>query len=93
MGKRFLKIFLTACFSCGLIFATSPSFAQLPELSTPTTATGTDTTAMFFGGATADNASPYTDSFAFDAPIDIDLEIQDKDSQINKVRNVKVNFL
>ena len=93
LGKRFLKIFLTACFSCGLIFATSPSFAQLPELSTPTTATGTETTAKFFGGATADNGSTYADSFAFDAPIDIDLEIQVEVSHINTVGNVYVIIL
>jgi len=93
LGKRFLKLFLKSYFSCVLIIATSSSFAQLPELSTPTTATGTETTAKFFGGATADNGSTYADSFAFDAPIDIDLQIQVEASHINTVGNIYVVIL
>ena len=87
-----MKLFLKAYFSCVLIIATS-SFAQLPELSTPTTATGTETTAKFFGGATADNGSTYGDSFAFDAPIDIDLQIQVEASHINTVGNIYLVIL
>ena len=93
LGKRFLKLFLKAYFSGVLIIATSSSFAQLPELSTPTTATGTETTAKFFGGATADNGSTYADSFAFDAPIDIDLQIQVEASHVNTVGNIYVVIL
>ena len=88
-----MKLFLKVYFSCVLIIATSPSFAQLPELSTPTTATGTETTAKFFGGATADNGSTYADSFAFDAPIDIDLQIQVEANHLNTVGNIYVVIL
>ncbi|MAX07217.1 MAG: hypothetical protein CMQ08_04510 [Gammaproteobacteria bacterium] len=74
----------------GLFFATSNSFAQLPELVSPTSATGIATTARFFGGATADNGSTYANSFAYDAAIDIDLEIQVEASHVNTVGNLYV---
>ena len=72
----------------GIFFATTNSFAQLPELASPATASGIATTARFFGGATADNGSTYTNSFAYDAAIDIDLEIQVEASHVNTVGNL-----
>jgi len=93
LGKRILKLFLKVCFSFVLIIAAIPSFAQLPELATPTTATGTETTAKFFGGATSDNGSTYADSFAFDAPIDIDLQIRVEASHINTAGNIYIVIL
>jgi len=83
------KIVKTAFALCLLSTATF-SFAQLPELSTPTTLSGTETTAQFFGGATDDNGASYGNTFAFDVPIDIDLEVQVESSHVNTVGNIFV---
>ncbi|NKB33676.1 MAG: hypothetical protein GKR91_11315 [Pseudomonadales bacterium] len=85
-----MKTILKNTLFLSLLSAASISFAQLPELSTPTTATGTETTAVFLGGATADNGATYANSFAFDAPIDIDLEIQVEAGHVNTVGNIYV---
>lgn len=84
--KTLVKTTLALC----LLSTATFSFAQLPELSTPTTLTGTETTAQFFGGATDDNGATYGSSFAFDAPIDIELEVQVETSHVNTVGNVYV---
>lgn len=88
-----MRKILKTIFFLSLLSATSFSFAQLPELSTPTSVTGTETTAVFLGGATADNGATFANSFAFDAPIDIDLEIQVEASHVNTVGNIYVIIL
>ncbi|MDD9888830.1 MAG: hypothetical protein OXU66_01085 [Gammaproteobacteria bacterium] len=85
-----MKLVLKTTLLVSLLTAASLSFAQLPELSTPTTLTGTETTAQFFGGATADNGATYATSFAFDAPIDIDLEVRVESGHVNTVGNIYV---
>ncbi len=85
-----MKTILKTTLFLSLLSAASLSNAQLPELSTPTTLTGTGTTAVFFGGATADNGATYGNSFAFDAPIDIDLEVQVESSHVNTVGSIYV---
>jgi hypothetical protein len=77
-------------FFLSLLCATSMSLAQLPELPMPATLSGTATTAQFFGGASEDNGSTYANSFAFDAAIDIDLELQVEASHVNTVGNIYI---
>lgn len=88
-----MKNILKTTLFLGLLSAASISFAQLPELSTPTTVTGTETTAVFLGGASADNGATYENSFEFDAAIDIELEIQVEASHVNTVGNIYVIIL
>ena len=74
-------------FCCFGLFA-SVALAQLPELGSPSTATGASTTAKFFGGVTADNSSTFGSSFAGDQPLDIFTEIQVEIAHVNTVGNV-----
>ena len=84
-GKKVLS-----CSSLLFCFGLLSSFAsaQLPELESPSTATGTSTTAKFFGGATADNSDTFDSSFRGDQPLDIFVEIQVESDHINTVGNV-----
>ena len=85
LGKKVLS-----CSSLLFCFGLLSSFAsaQLPELESPSTATGTSTTAKFFGGATADNSGTFGSSFRGDQPLDIFVEIQVESGHINTVGNV-----
>ena len=85
LGKKLLS-----CSSLLFCFGLLSSFAsaQLPELESPSTATGTSTTAKFFGGATADNSDTFGSSFRGDQPLDIFVEIQVESNHINTVGNV-----
>jgi|TARA_B110000090_G_scaffold52344_2_gene59706 hypothetical protein len=85
LGKKLLS-----CSSLLFCFGLLSSFAsaQLPELESPSTATGTSTTAKFFGGATADNSDTFGSSFRGDQPLDIFVEIQVESDHINTVGNV-----
>ena len=85
LGKKALS-----CSSLLFFFGLLSSFAsaQLPELESPSTATGTSTTAKFFGGATADNSDTFGSSFRGDQPLDIFVEIQVESGHINTVGNV-----
>ena len=85
LGKKLLS-----CSSLLFCFGLLSSFAsaQLPELESPSTATGASTTAKFFGGATADNSDTFGSSFRGDQPLDIFVEIQVESDHINTVGNV-----
>ncbi len=74
----------------GLLFTASTSFAQLPELPLPSSASGNETTAQFYGGATADNGVTYASSFAFDQAIDIETEIRIEQAHLNTVGNLYI---
>lgn len=69
------------------LFAAAAS-AQLPELASPTTASGASTTAKFFGGATADNSVSFGSSFGPEQPLSLFTEIQVEDAHVNTVGNV-----
>ncbi|PCI74716.1 MAG: hypothetical protein COB20_14740 [SAR86 cluster bacterium] len=84
-GRRILACSLL--FSCFGLYSAAAS-AQLPELESPSTATGASTTAKFFGGATADNSSTFGSSFGGDQPLDIFTEIQVETAHVNTVGNV-----
>lgn len=85
LGKKALSCSsLLFCFGLLSFFAS----AQLPELESPSTATGASTTAKFFGGATADNSDTFGSSFRGDQPLDIFIEIQVESDHINTVGNV-----
>ncbi len=84
-GRKILACSLLFC--CFGLFA-SVALAQLPELGSPSTATGASTTAKFFGGVTADNSSTFGSSFAGDQPLDIFTEIQVEIAHVNTVGNV-----
>lgn len=66
------------------------AYAQLPELASPSAATGNSTTAKFFGGATADNGASYASSFAYDQPIDVLTEIQVETAHVNTMGNLYI---
>ena len=79
--------------ACSLLFSCSGLFfsvasAQLPELGSPSTATGAATTAKFFGGATADNSATFGSSFGGDQPLSLFTEIQVETAHVNTVGNV-----
>ena len=85
LGRKVLSYsLLLFCFGLLSSFAS----AQLPELESPSTATGILTTAKFFGGATADNSNTFGSSFGGDQPLDIFVEIQVESDHINTVGNV-----
>ena len=85
LGRKVLS-YSSLLFCFGLL--SSFASAQLPELESPSTATGTSTTAKFFGGATADNSGTFGSSFRGDQPLDIFVEIQVESDHINTVGNV-----
>jgi hypothetical protein len=85
LGRKILACSLL--FSCVGLFSTVAS-AQLPELASPSTATGASTTARFFGGATADNSSSFGSSFGPDQPLDLFTEIQVEAAHVNTVGNI-----
>ena len=74
----------------GLLLFASSAVAQLPELTAPSSLTGTPTSARFFAGASADNGVSYGFSFAFDQPIDVMTEIQVEPGHINSTGNLYV---
>ena len=78
-----LKLYLT-------ILAASGAMAQLPELSSPSTISGSPTTAKFFGGASSDNGASFASSFNYDQKIDIDVKIQVENGQLNTMGNLYV---
>lgn len=73
--------------SCIGLFSSVAS-AQLPELGSPSTATGASTTAKFFGGATADNSVSFGSSFGADQALDLFTEVQVESAHVNTVGNV-----
>jgi hypothetical protein len=73
-----------------LNFFVQPVLAQLPELQSAAAASGLSTTARFFAGASADDGTSYASSFAFDQPIDINVEIQVESIHVNTVGNLYV---
>jgi len=64
--------------------------ALLPELDSPSSLTGKETTAKFFAGATANNGASYANSFAYEQAIDVLTEIQIETSHVNSVGNLYV---
>ena len=64
--------------------------ASLPELDSPSSLTGKETTAKFFAGATANNGASYANSFAYEQAIDVLTEIQIETSHVNSVGNLYV---
>ena len=72
------------------ILATSGAMAQLPELSSPLTISGSPTTTKFFGGASSDNGASFASSFNYDQKIDIDVKIQVENGQLNTMGNLYV---
>lgn len=70
------------------ILATSTAFGQLPELATPTTASGAITSAQFFGGASADNGLSFGNSFTADQALDINGEIHVESTHVGTTGNL-----
>ncbi|MEC7080390.1 MAG: hypothetical protein VXX10_08780 [Pseudomonadota bacterium] len=66
---------------------------QLPELASPSSASGNPTTARFYGGASADNGETFGSSFDFNTPLDISGSIQIEESHINTVGNLYIVVL
>ena len=66
---------------------------ELPELASPSSASGNPTTARFFGGASADNGETYGSSFDFNTPLDISGSIQVEQAHINTVGNLYIVVL
>jgi mono/diheme cytochrome c family protein len=84
-GRRMLAYSLLCTFF-GLFSAAAS--AQLPELASPSTATGAPTTAKFFGGATADDSVSFGSSFGANQALDIYTEVQVEAGHVNTVGNV-----
>lgn len=66
---------------------------ELPELASPSSASGNPTTARFFGGASADNGETFGSGFDFNTPLDISGSIQIEESHINTVGNLYIVVL
>ncbi|PCJ22472.1 MAG: hypothetical protein COA96_14420 [SAR86 cluster bacterium] len=78
-------------FLCSLtVLISNLALAQLPELATPSTASGNATTSKFFAGATTDNGTTFTNSFTASQAVDILTEIQVEPSHVNTVGNLYV---
>ncbi|MDA0687849.1 MAG: hypothetical protein O2948_04310 [Proteobacteria bacterium] len=67
---------------------TSTALSQLPELATPSTASGAATTAQFFGGASADNGLSFGNSFSSGQALDINGEIHVESAHIGTTGNL-----
>jgi hypothetical protein len=76
--------------SAMLMSVSVSSYAQLPELGLPLTATGVLTTARFFGGASADNGISYKSNFGYSEPIDVSAEILVEPAHANTIGNLYV---
>ena len=79
-----------------LLAAFGPLYAygqELPELASPSSASGNPTTARFFGGASADNGETFGSSFDFNTPLDISGSIQIEETHINTVGNLYIVVL
>ena len=79
-----------------LLAAFGPWYAlgqELPELASPSSASGNPTTARFFGGASADNGETFGSGFDFNTPLDISGSIQIEESHINTVGNLYIVVL
>jgi hypothetical protein len=70
------------------VFAASTAIGQLPELATPSTASGAATTAQFFGGASADNGLSFGNSFSSGQALDINGEIHVESAHIGTTGNL-----
>ena len=66
---------------------------ELPELASPSSASGNPTTARFFGGASADNGETFGSGFDFNTPLDISGSIQIEELHINTVGNLYIVVL
>lgn len=66
---------------------------ELPELASPSSASGNPTTARFFGGASADNGETFGSGFDFNTPLDISGSIQIEESHINTVGDLYIVVL
>ena len=73
-----------------MLLISSFATAQLPELGSPSAASGGSTTARFFAGTSADNGLSFGDSFAFDQPVDITAEIQVESGHVGTVGNLYI---
>ena len=79
-----------------LLAAFGPWYAlgqELPELASPSSASGYPTTARFFGGASADNGETFGSGFDFNTPLDISGSIQIEESHTNTVGNLYIVVL
>ena len=72
----------------GFSLLSTALFGELPELASPSTATGAATSARFYGGVTADDGLSYGASFGGDQSLDILTEIQVQPEHINTVGNL-----
>ena len=72
------------------LLVSSFASAQLPELGSPTAASGASTTARFFAGTSADNGATFGDSFEFDQAVDITAEIQVESAHVGTVGNIYI---
>ena len=84
MNQLRLKTLLPLAFAV----ATSAAFGQLPELATPSTGSGSSTSAQFFGGASADNGFSFGSSFTPSQPLDINGEIHVESAHIGTTGNL-----
>lgn len=73
-----------------LLLFTATAQGQLPELASPSTASGGSTTASFSGGASADNGFSFGNSFAFDQPLDINGEIRVEAAHVGTTGNLYI---
>ncbi len=64
--------------------------AQLPELGSPSAASGGSTTARFFAGTSSDNGLSFGSSFDFDQPVDITADIQPEAGHVGTVGNLYI---
>lgn len=71
-----------------LLLTAIEGHAQLPELASPSSASGVATSARFFGGASADNGVSFKSNIGFSEPIDVSAEIRVEPAHVNTVGNL-----
>lgn len=77
-------------FFLSLQFFAFNTYAQLPELALPSTLSGGETSAQFFGGASADGGSTYSSSFLADQSYEIFAEYRAEPAHVNSTGDLFV---
>ena len=75
-----------------LLLVAPAAFGQLPELALPSTLSGSESSAKFFGGASADSGNSFSTSFAANQPFEILAEIQVEPGHVGVQGNLYVAF-
>lgn len=86
------SLLAVCCLSAALsgLLLTQFAWAQAPELLGTASLSGDITATRFFGGVSADNGISFTSSFAYDASLDVSVEIQIDPTHVGTTGNLYI---